>query len=535
MKELLLKDNFHQIFKEKLKVDENTVLDTYDNSDKKEALENNIFLFLKKFDNNHLTHLLLATQVVNDEMNFAFAYWIPDNLINPEVTLLGLLEVFANKFGCKVKIAETEGYFIRKTRKLIQGKLESPNQVLEILGSVHIPCESYLFYKENIGYNLNWIDCFYCFAINNNKYLTWLYKIDMVTIKIKSEWYEYLSEIRDVLDPFGKTGLTILSGKKEEGMVSHKEKKNDNKSDIDLVIHKTYINQFSRINALVSELNNNEKIVVIPRFENDKCIFCNSIDTSKEHIFAAWMKNYFEEKIFRSTLHTKLPEENLLNSLQSGLTKGAESSYGYTSHHVCINCNNTWLSQLEETVKNILVVKDEQLKTKIYQLDLNHKSANQLARWIIIKAILLSIKAKLTPSLPQNCLQMLKKGDIANGFLVEIAECESTDLNFIVNKGVSAMGIPLKLKRMDKTAANEIALDFFMVTIQIGHFLFRISYFDESRGLKRVSWIKRTTPLFPYNYNLKYSEIKQEEDKWNQIEDSIKLHIFNLGLMLTDE
>jgi hypothetical protein len=32
-----------------------------------------------------------------------------------------------------------------------------------------------------------------------------------------------------------------------------------------------------------------------------------------------------------------------------------ESSHGYTTKLVCSNCNNTWMSELEQKAKNILV------------------------------------------------------------------------------------------------------------------------------------------------------------------------------------
>jgi len=108
---------------------------------------------------------------MNDEILFAFAYWIPKKLIINEIALIDILEIFVDEFGCRIKISDKEGFFIRKAQKLIQHKLESLDEVIEILGSIHIPCEIYLFSKENFGYNLNWIDCFYSFAINNNKYL----------------------------------------------------------------------------------------------------------------------------------------------------------------------------------------------------------------------------------------------------------------------------------------------------------------------------------------------------------------------------
>lgn len=536
MNNIILGDNFNNIFKKQLKVEENIVVSTFESPYKTQFLKNDISLYLKRFHDNKLSHLLLCTQVVNGEMLFAFAYWIPRKFISNEVDLLDTLEIFANNFGCRIKISDKKGYFIKEAKRLIQGKLESPNQVMEILGSKHIPCESFLFYKENPQYGINWIDCYYCFAINNNKYYTWLYDIETVSIKVKSEWYSYLSEIRDMLNPYGKTNLKIISSKSanKEGLVFHETLVNYSEKEMELEIPKHYIKPFARINEILSKLGKNEKIAIIPKFEKNKCIFCGSDNISGEHIFAKWMRNYFEEKTFSNTLHTRLPEVDLLTTLHSGLSKGTESSYGYTTHHVCISCNTTWMSQLEENVKAILIFEPKKLKTNLSELNLDKHNAKQIALWITVKAILLSIKSNLTPILPDNACREIKEGKIPYGFLVEIADCETYDLNFIVNKGAFALGSLLRLKLMDRKIAEEMTNDFFMVCAQVGNFLFRVSYFDESKGLIREGCIRQTKVLYPYGFILPYKIIENEKEKWGKAGDNLKLHIFNIGLSLTD-
>lgn len=124
-------------------------------------------------------------------------------------------------------------------------------------------------------------------------------------------------------------------------MISHRENVNSTDIEMELEIPKRYWKPFTRINQIVSKLNINEKIMVIPKFENNKCVFCGSENTNREHLFAVWMRKYFQETTFSSTLHVRAPEEDLLNSLNSGLSKGSESSCGYTTHEVCVECNGT--------------------------------------------------------------------------------------------------------------------------------------------------------------------------------------------------
>ena len=534
--EITLTDSFYNIFKDKYYVDNESVVNTYKFPIVTQQLENNITLYLKNFDNTRLSNLLLATQRVNNEILFAFAYWLPQSIISTDIPLLDTLEVFANQFGCKIRVSSNEGYFIREARKLIQGNLESPDQLMEILGSVHIPCESYVFYKENNEYNLNWVECYYCFAINNNKYLAWIDDIETIEIPVKQEWFTYLSEIRDVLNPYGATGLIILDKKNsgEEGLTSHKKVVEKKQSELPLQIPKSYEKPFNRIIQLVNNLSKNEKIIVIPQHEQNRCIFCGSGDVSREHIFAQWMKAYFPEREFKSTLHVRTPDDKLLDTLKSGVSKGTESSYGITTHKICVQCNGTWMSQLEEKAKGILVSDSDVFRETINDLVLNFENSKQLASWIIVKSILLSIKAMITPKFPNDALLEIKNGNIPDGFLVEISDCESADLNFIVNKGAFATGNFPRVKKMDKKIAGAIVNDFFVVSIQMNHLLFRVSYLDESKGIKREAWIKPTQILHPINHKLQYRTIENEQEMWDRVQDDLKLHIFNIGLGSVD-
>lgn len=534
--ELTLTEAYHKVYKNKFHIDESQVYEAFTLSTVAKKLENNVTLHLKEFKNRKYAYLLLATQLVKSEILFSFAYWIPSELISQNVPLLDVLKMFAHNYGCKVKIGTTEGYFIENTRRLIHGNLESPNQLMEILGSVHIPCESYVFYNEKNENNLHWVDCYYCFAINNNKYLLWLEDIETTEIPVPREWYTYLKEITETLNPFGGTGLKILNKKKgnNDGLVSHSAEQASEQSVFNLEIPKTYLQPFTRIIDLVSTLEKGEKIIVIPQHESNKCIFCGSSEVSQEHIFAQWMRAYFPEKKFASTLHARTPDDKLLETLKSGVSKGTESSYGYTSHMVCADCNGTWMSQLEEKVKGILVDKNDVFREKIRDLKLDDSNIKQLALWIIVKAILLLLKANISPKLPPKALSELKHGNVPDGFLVEITEVESSDINFIAIKGIKAFADLINVKKLDKRIADDIANDFIMVNIQLNHFIFRVTYLDESKGLKREAWIRPTKVLYPKNYRLRYKKIENEQVMWDRVENNLKLHVFNIGIRLVD-
>jgi hypothetical protein len=73
-----------------------------------------------------------------------------------------------------------------------------------------------------------------------------------------------------------------------------------------------------------------------------------------------------------------------------------------------------------------------------------------------------------------------------------------------------------------------------MVCLHVGNFLFRVSYFDESNGLKREGCIKPTTFLFPFGYDIPFKSIENEQEMWNAVENNLKLSVFNIGISLTD-
>jgi len=62
----------------------------------------------------------------------------------------------------------------------------------------------------------------------------------------------------------------------------------------------------------------------------------------------------------------RLGDEPFKDMMDSSLTPGKqESSKGYTTNLVCTNCNNTWMSRLENQVKQILVKNNKIIESKI--------------------------------------------------------------------------------------------------------------------------------------------------------------------------
>lgn len=536
MKKLELGDSFEQIFKERIKISYEQVQLAYETPDKVQHLENEVTLHLKTFVHAVKSQLLLATTLVQEQQLFAFAYWIPEEIISKDVSLLDLLELFANRYGCKIKVGETTGFFIGKTTKLIYGTLES-QEIIELMCSNQTPCNYYCFYKENNISNLNTIECYYCFAINNNRYFTWLYDVKTITIKVPSKWLSYLESVIDILNPLKATQIKILKPQKAAENSSKTlpilEPNNEGTTG-DLIIPEIYLKPFNQITETLSTLTENEKIIIIPQFKDNNCLFCKSGKSSAEHIFPKWFRAIFPEKSLDGQLLSRHPGEETLNALLTGVSKGRESSYGYTIHNICEDCNNRWMSRLEESVQKIILNKNRQLITSIKLVDLTEQNSFTLARWITIKALLLAHKAHIVPKLPADTYNELYNNRIPQNFLIEITDIAHYDLNFLVSSGADAITSIFRLENFDLGNAQKLGLNYFQACIHIGNFLFRVSYWDDSTGLIREISLKPTKILYPSNKQLNYYNPEGAEDLFNKTEGKLQLHLFSIGLSLTD-
>jgi len=123
-----------------------------------------------------------------------------------------------------------------------------------------------------------------------------------------------------------------------------------------------------------------------------KCVFCGSTPVTSEHIF----KRAFRKKL-------GLPAGNRRLDQQKGLdqpkTTRPDPLFELKVRHVCARCNNGWMNRLDLAVEHWVVDPDN--KTC---------EPNDLRRWAIKLAILLSLTAQPSTVLPRNDYQRLLAG-----------------------------------------------------------------------------------------------------------------------------
>jgi hypothetical protein len=533
MSNLFLGDVYNEIFKPNFAINEDVVVATYNEPDFTQELKIGVKLLLKRVSNNNTkSYLLLCIQKRNNAYFFAFSYWIPEALVSSSIELLDILSKFINIFGMTIRVGCIEDRFILETTVSLDSTLRHPEQVINILGSPHIPCEYYFFDNNQfiVSESLVFVDVYYAFAINNNKYLAWLNEIPKVQIKIPKEWENYLSNLIDVLEPNGTTQLKILKPRRSE--VS--QENSEIKDLTEVSVPEKYKHQFKHIENLLISLHPDEKLVIIPSLTSPFCLFCGSKEISKEHIFPKWIKPYFQESIFNTTLHIRADiNEDLLDSLKSGVEGHKESSYGYTTQQVCKRCNETWMSKLENDAKSIMVTNDEKLVEQLNDENEENK-AFTLSKWLFKIAILLANKALNSQIFSLDTYKSFKDGYIPNGIIVEMTNAESYELGFLVNSGANGL-IPIKVRDTPADEAIELASSFFMVSLQIGRLLFRVSYLPTDSPLQRGICLKKTDVLYPWKANLSFHVIEVDEQFWSEsILNGLELHIFNSGMVLVD-
>lgn len=527
---LILGDSF-EIFKE-YEISEKDVREAFNAPERFESLENNVRLYLKSFNNSKCKRdlLLLGTQLNDNEEILAFSYWIPFDYYSLNISLLDILEIFANQFGLKIKIGDKEGYFIKYSERLISGKIVDPNAIIKILAPDQIPCEYFIFTSENLTGTLNRVSIYFAFAINKGKYHFWVYSYPTVKLEVKSGWYEFVkNNFLDFIQPNGQTKIKIQKQKFTEKL---EPDSNNKMTSID--VPEIYKHQFNYITKQINGLKNNEKIIFQISFESPKCLFCQSHDISKEHIFPKWLRPYLEETTFEGTVFSNFGDESVENVMGSSTTHGRkESSHGFTAKLVCLTCNNTWMSQLENELKSILINKN--ILRNCIPENITKQDAKTLSIWLIVKALLLSNKTQSNIHLiPNRIFESLKNKEIDSGFLVETSSVQKSKFDFYIGKGLLHDNL-IKLREIPIERAKEMTTNFFTCSIQLNHLLFRISYLEPSLPFKRETTLRQTKKLYPFEEKINHKVLQNDKEIWdNVVINGLELYLFGMGLILVE-
>lgn len=158
-----------------------------------------------------------------------------------------------------------------------------------------------------------------------------------------------------------------------------------------------------------------------------KCIFCGSEGLTKQHVFPDWLKEYFprSEKDMRKQFSTffKYDKGTIIATPKFRRRTG---HLGTTKvRNVCGNCNNGWMSRLEQEAKPIIV---ELLKGNVIALDKTKQEL--LSRWIMLVNIMIEYTDVKTMAIPQEDKELIMNGKLPHGWKIWICYSHSKKWDF---------------------------------------------------------------------------------------------------------
>jgi len=196
------------------------------------------------------------------------------------------------------------------------------------------------------------------------------------------------------------------------------------------------------------------------------CIFCGTKLTrrnrSKEHLIPRWLLDIVQSNdIEFFGKHTTFP-----NKPEVLLSERYQGKYSLVLGGVCKNCNNNWLSQLENNTKPILLAVLDDRSPII----LTYDQFILLAKWAYKTAVTLNYAANYKNIIPLTQIHNFYLDDkIPTNVIVDLAFCNEIGFNYLI-------GGNKKLVTFNKKQNKNILKRSYIITLQIDHLLMRISW-----------------------------------------------------------
>jgi len=193
-----------------------------------------------------------------------------------------------------------------------------------------------------------------------------------------------------------------------------------------------------------------------------RCLFCKSIKKlSREHIIPEWLLKELE-----------LTEEDVFMEHYSifGIPKSqrTHSFKSLVNAMVCEKCNNGWMSDLEASVKDLIIkwINLNIEKKDILSLAKDHEL---IARWALKTAILLNYPTNYRNIIPESHFHKLYKSKIPSGVYINLAICNKPEpIKWRQSQQLLIFG------NFSKYASR--LKEVYKITMQFNHLLLRISY-----------------------------------------------------------
>jgi hypothetical protein len=197
--------------------------------------------------------------------------------------------------------------------------------------------------------------------------------------------------------------------------------------------------------------------------EMKECIFCGTkltrYNKSKEHIISQWIMEslkFNKSKIYGK--HTSFPSnpETIYNQREFDISS-------FVFGNICKFCNNGWMSELENSMKPLLLgVLDDRSPTI-----LSKEQCLLFSKWAYKTAIIINYSVPYKKIIPISQVHnfYLKK-ELPSNFKVDLAFCQEINLHWLIG-GNKVFAVFNKYNDLIKS---------YIITIQLDHLLIRTSW-----------------------------------------------------------
>ncbi len=155
------------------------------------------------------------------------------------------------------------------------------------------------------------------------------------------------------------------------------------------------------------------------------------------------------------------------------------------------------MSDLESRAKNILCTR---LSSKAVDLAFNLDDAFALARWVILKSVVLARASQCALEFTPAVYASLLNGKIPNGVVIDVYELPSTGLNWFIGPISVRKAIDISRAELDRFGAI-----CFIIGLHVGKLAFRCSFVPDHPTIKRTQSSYRPIVLYPAGYSLPFN------------------------------
>ena len=253
------------------------------------------------------------------------------------------------------------------------------------------------------------------------------------------------------------------------------------------------------------------------------CLFCNQAIAgrkSNEHIFPQWLLDHFGIRKTKVTpTHRSFIDYVIKSIRKHTLNK-------FLAGKICQECNNGWMSELENSAKENIINLAENKKAVT---DLKPEERFILARWTIKTALVLNSGSNFLKNVPKEHYHYIfkQKDKIPKNVAVFAQQHMYTEKFFWIQG--SQWTVTGKNASLDKELEIIVLTKSYKIALQFGHLMLLVAHNPIDKYLFSF-WKGIHVPLYPLKGKVTWFERSKDDFPWKDSIKATSLFHFSLGL-----